>query len=380
MSFFSSITDAISDVAGVFTSAVDDVATFATDNLPLVVTAVAAYYGIPASAVGAAEIAGAEAAGAITASEAASAGFDLYGGLNAGVGAGAEAYGAAGGNVIGNALSSYRDPFFGEGSVLAGGGTVSPAATQGLFDQLSSFTGLSKDAISRLGGAAISSLAGLYGANKLGQASMDAANRLAGANQTATQLQSKMYEEQVARQQPFYQAGVNALPAYTKGVMPGGDLVRPFSLDDFLANKDPGQKYRTDMGLDAIQASAVSRGLGKSGKTYLDLMRAGQDYASQEYQNAYNRFGSDQATRRNALAGLTGFAPTAAQQLNASGANYAANVNDLGASTARNYGNADLTGAAARQSAYAGAGGAFANALSPNPYTAFLNRQMGVIG
>jgi hypothetical protein len=109
-------------------------------------------------------------------------------------------------------------------------------------------------------------------------------------------------------------------------------------------------------------------------------MRAGQDYASQEYQNAYNRFGSNQATQRNALAGLTGFAPTAAQQINASGVNYAANVNDLGASTARNYGNADLTGAAARQSAYAGAGGAFANALSPNPYTAFLNRQMGVIG
>ena len=43
MGFFSSITDAISDVAGVFTSAVDDVATFSTYNLPLVVTAVAAY-------------------------------------------------------------------------------------------------------------------------------------------------------------------------------------------------------------------------------------------------------------------------------------------------------------------------------------------------
>jgi hypothetical protein len=75
---------------------------------------------------------------------------------------------------------------------------------------------------------------------------------------------------------------------------------------------------------------------------------------------------------------LTGFAPTAAQQINASGVNYAANVNDLGASTARNYGNADLTGAAARQSAYAGAGGAFANAVTPDPRTAFYNNMMRV--
>jgi len=262
------------------------------------------------------------------------------------------------------------------------GGTAGAAAgatgIAGLLQQLSSLSGLTTDQLTRLGGAGISSLASLYGASKLGKASMDAANRVATANQSATQLQSQMYQDQVARQEPFYRAGLNALPSYTKGVMPGGDLVRPFSVNDFLANKDPGQKYRTDMGLEAIQSSAVSRGLGKSGKTYLDLMRAGQDYASQEYNNAYNRYVGNQATQRNALAGLTGFAPTAAQQIGNAGSNYATNAGNLGISTAANYGNADMTGAAARQSAYMGAGGALANALSPNPLNAYLNKQLGI--
>ena len=207
---------------------------------------------------------------------------------------------------------------------------------------------------------------------------MDAANRLAGANQTATQLQSKMYEDQVARQQPFYQAGINALPAYTKGVMPGGDLVRPFSMSDYQA--DPGYGFRLSEGMKALDRTAASRGNLLSGATFKGAQRFNQDLASQEYQNAYNRFGSNQATQRNALAGLTGFAPTAAQQIGAAGTNYANTAGNLGINTATNYANADLTGAAARQSAYGGAGGAFANALSPNPYIAFLNKQMGVIG
>lgn len=282
---------------------------------------------------------------------------------------------------------AYRQPFdleYGDGmggpasAAMQAAGAVSPV-TPGLIAQLAAYTGLSTGAIERLGGAAISSLAGLYGANVVGNAADRAANRLAESNQASTQLQKKIYEDQVARQQPFYQAGVNALPAYTKGVMPGGDLVRPFSMDDYQA--DPGYGFRLSEGMKAIDRSAASRGRLLSGETIKDAQRFGQGLATQEYQNAYNRFGSDQATRRNALAGLAGgFAPTAAQQLNASGVNYAANVNDLGASTARNYGNADLTGAAARQSAYGGAGGAFANALNPNPYNAFLNRQMGVIG
>lgn len=252
----------------------------------------------------------------------------------------------------------------------------SDAATTGLIQQLANFTGLSTDAVTRLGSAAISSLAGMYGAGKLSQASLSAANRLATANQGATALQTQMYNDQVARQQPFYQAGLNALPAYSQGVMPGGSLVKPFAAADFQA--DPGYAFRVSEGLKALDRTAASRGGLLSGATLKGAENYNQNMASNEYNNAYNRYVSDQATQRNALAGLTGFAPTAAQQISNAGTNYATNVNNLSTNTATNYANADLTGATARQSAYTGAGGAFANALTPNPLNAYLNKQLGL--
>ena len=277
-------------------------------------------------------------------------------------------------------LGQTVKPFTTNPSFADLGGTAGAAAgatgIAGLLQQLSTLTGLPTSAIERLGGAGISSLASMYGASKLGQASMDAANRVAAANQSATQLQSQMYQDQVARQQPFYQAGLNALPSYTKGVMPGGDLVRPFAATDFQA--DPGYGFRMSEGLKALDRSAASRGNLLSGATLKGAQRFGQDIASNEYNNAYNRYVGNQATQRNALAGLTGFAPTAAQQIGNAGSNYATNAGNLGINTATTYGNADMTGAAARQSAYMGAGGAFANALSPNPLNAYLNKQLGI--
>jgi hypothetical protein len=263
-------------------------------------------------------------------------------------------------------------------------GIGSDAATTGLIQQLANFTGLSTDAVTRLGGAAISSLAGMYGAGKLSQASLSAANRLATANQGATALQTRMYEDQVARQQPFYQAGLNALKPYTTGIMgtqeqqdagQPGSLVRPFAATDFQA--DPGYAFRVSEGLKALDRTAASRGGLLSGATLKGAENYNQNMASNEYNNAYNRYVGNQATQRNALAGLTGFAPTAAQQISNAGTNYATNVNNLSTNTAANYAGADLTSARARQSAYEGAGGAFVNAMSPNPVNAYLNKMMG---
>jgi hypothetical protein len=291
----------------------------------------------------------------------------------AGATSAAGGFGGGGSDGLASLATGNFDPMGAALTQPAAGGVG--GATSGLIQQLANYTGLSTSAIERLGGAAISSLAGLAGAGMTSSAAREAANRLAGANQTAMQLQSKMYEDQVARQQPFYQAGINALPAYTKGVMPGGDLVKPFSMADYQA--DPGYGFRMSEGMKALDRSAASRGGLLSGATMKGAQRYGQDLASQEYQNAYNRYTGNQATQRNALAGLTGFAPTAAQQIGAAGTNYANTAGNLGINTATNYGNAELTGAAARQSAYGGAGGAFANALSPNPLSAYLNKQYG---
>ena len=264
--------------------------------------------------------------------------------------------------------------------------TTAPTGTAGLLQQLSSLSGLTTDQLTRLGGAGISSLASLYGASKLGQASMNAANRVATANQSATQLQSQMYQDQVARQEPFYQVGVNALGPYTTGIMGtpedraagrAGSLVRPFDVNKDYA-QSPWYQASLDKRLKDYTNKMGSMGLVDSGPTrrgILDIAgRAGQE----DITNAYNRYNQDLATQRGALGNLAGFASPAAAAMGAAGSNYGTNVNNLGISTATNYGNADMTGAAARQSAYMGAGGAFANALSPNPLNAYLNKQLGI--
>jgi hypothetical protein len=410
-STFSFITDPIENLLSGANDAIDSASRGVGGSIgqaaPAILAAVAMYYGIPASSVGAAEIAGAAEAGAITAADVAVATPYIDAGMVTGTALDAGAAGAAGAggaiadqvpfNSLINAGTTYVAPG-GVGGAMAGVGTGadivgsdwasglpttngvagigSDAATTGLIQQLATYTGLSTDAITRLGGAAISSLASMYGAGKLSQASLSAANRLATANQGATALQTQMYNDQVARQQPFYQAGLNALPAYSQGVMPGGSLVKPFAATDFQA--DPGYAFRVSEGLKALDRTAAARGGLLSGATLKGAENYNQNMASNEYNNAYNRYVSDQATQRNALAGLTGFAPTAAQQISNAGTNYATNVNNLSTNTATNYANADLTGAAARQSAYTGAGGAFANALTPNPLNAYLNKQLGL--
>ena len=269
---------------------------------------------------------------------------------------------------------------------IAGAMTGGDAATTSLVQKLASLTGLSTSAIERLGGAAISSLASGFGASQIGQASMDAANRLAAANQSATQLQSQMYNDLVARQQPFYQAGVNALGPYTTGIMgtqaqqaagQPGALVRPFDITQDYT-QSPWYQVSLDKKLKDYTNKMASMGLVDSGPTRRGVLGVAGQAGQEDITNAYNRYVNNQATQRNALAGLTGFAPTAAQQIGSAGTNYATNVNNLATNTATNYANADLTGAAARQSAYTGAGGAFANALSPNPLNAYLNKQLGL--
>jgi hypothetical protein len=125
--------------------------------------------------------------------------------------------------------------------------------------------------------------------------------------------------------------------AYESGLVRGdgqGDLTRDFSMADF--QKDPGYQFRMQEGQKAIERSAAARGGLNSGATLKALSRYGQDFASNEYTNAYNRFNSDRDRRFNRLSSLAGIGQTASGQLMQAGQNYGNNVsaNQIG------YGNA----------------------------------------
>ena len=71
-----------------------------------------------------------------------------------------------------------------------------------------------------------------------------------------------------------------------------------FTPEAFAANQDPGYAFRMKEGLKAVDAQAAARGGLISGAALKASQRFGQDMASQEYQNAFNRY---QTARTNTL-------------------------------------------------------------------------------
>ena len=249
-------------------------------------------------------------------------------------------------------------------------------------------------------------------------------------------LQKQQYAEEVARQAPWLTAGTNALaemqdkskwalpaafnpndPAYAQ---PGAFT---FTNQDFQT--DPGYAFRLNEGLKSLERSAAARGGLLSGGTGKALQAYGQDMASQEYQNAYNRAftgyntkvqqadtgfnraltGYNAAVNRaetgyNRLAGLAGVGQAASGQLNqlsqnyvnnatntsqnyannltATGQNYANSANAALGGYGTNASNALLNAANARASGYVGSANALTSALGTglNFYTQqqYINR------
>lgn len=147
----------------------------------------------------------------------------------------------------------------------------------------------------------------------------------------ALQLQQRMYEEGVARQQPFLAGGTEDYNRL-RSLMSGG----PGAAQQFL-QMDPGYGFRLSEGLNALNRSAAARAGLQSGAALKAAQRYGQDVASQEFGNAYNR-----------LAGLAQIGPAAAGVMNTLGQNYATGAGNIYGAMGQTAGQAQL----ARGSAY----------------------------
>jgi hypothetical protein len=217
----------------------------------------------------------------------------------------------------------------------------------------------------------------LFTSNEQSNAAQEAASTAGASADRAAQLQretareqlalqQRMYEEGVARQQPYYQAGTNALARmqqqYNK--MPAAFTGR---VD---LNQDPGYAFRLREGQRALDRQAAARGGLISGGALKAATRYGQEMGSQEYGNAYNRaltkYNADvnrESTGYNRLAAMSGTGQTAANTIGAAGQNYATgagniagtmagNVGNLYMQQGVNQGNALLAGSQARTSSY----------------------------
>lgn len=217
-----------------------------------------------------------------------------------------------------------------------------------------------------MGGIVGSIVGNVAGAIIGGKAAKKAANTQAASADRATELQREMYEKNIELQAPFREAGLSAqnrLLDYM-GLTPGagGKYAKDFSMQDF--QQDPGYAFRIAEGMKALDRTAASRGGLLSGATLRGATRYGQDMASQEYTNAFNRYQTNRANQLNPLQSLMGSGQTAAGQVASAGQNYA---NQAG----QNYMNAGN----ARASGYVGSANAWSNAIG-NAYNQYSQNQM----
>jgi hypothetical protein len=159
--------------------------------------------------------------------------------------------------------------------------------------------------------------AAIFGSALLGgSSSRSAASTQAAAADRAAELQNQQFNRQVELQEPFRQVGLRAL-----NKLEGASDYTPFGMDQF--QQDPGYAFRLSEGMKTLERGAAARGNLMSGATMKGLQRYGQDLASQEYTNAFNRYGIERERRLNPLQSLAGVGQTSTNQLAAAGQNYA---------------------------------------------------------
>ena len=169
--------------------------------------------------------------------------------------------------------------------------------------------------------AAASLIGGAMQARQVGKA--QAAER--EQQDKALQLQQRMYEEGVQRQQPFLTGGTEDYNRL-RALMTGG----PEAAQQFL-QMDPGYGFRLSEGMKALERGAAARGGLLSGNMLRGAQRYGQDLASQEFGQAYNR-----------LAGLANIGPAAAGVMNTLGQQYATGAGNIYGAMGQTAGQAQL--------------------------------------
>jgi len=190
------------------------------------------------------------------------------------------------------------------------------------------------------GGAAI------LGGALAGRGASKAADVQAGAADRAAEGQERMFERQVELSEPWRKAGEQAL----NKLIPLTDY-QNFGMNQFQA--DPGYSFRMSEGMKGLERSAAARGGLLSGATLKGIQRYGQDMASQEYTNAFNRYQTERAARLQPLQSLAGVGQTTAQQ-----------IGQAGMQSAQSIGDTLTSGAAARASGYVGGANALTSALN----------------
>lgn len=180
------------------------------------------------------------------------------------------------------------------------------------------------------------------------KAAKSAADTTAAGTRYAADIQKQMYDQNRADLAPYRDIGYTSLKDIT-GMKPY--LTGQFEdyQDQYL---DPSMAFRMKYGTQATERLANVGGGTLSGNTLRGLTDYGQNLASTEYSNAFNRFQTERGNIYNTLANIAGMGQGA--------------VNtgvQTGQATAQNLGTLAVGGAQAQAAGTIGAANAYSNAL-----------------
>ena len=140
-------------------------------------------------------------------------------------------------------------------------------------------------------------VAALVGGLMGSQASRQAASMQADAAQRASEQQAAQTAQARADLQPWRASGERANNKLSSLMgLDGSDPTAELQAT-------PGYQFRLSEGMKGVENSAAARGSLLSGGALKALQRYGQDFASNEYQNLYNRLSGMSTTGQNAAAG-----------------------------------------------------------------------------
>jgi hypothetical protein len=175
----------------------------------------------------------------------------------------------------------------------------------------------------------------LIGGVSQAYAGQRAAGTQADAADRAAALQERIYNSMAARNLPAETGGNLARDRYldlvglgkNTNAMGYGSAVQPFDMSKFEA--DPGAAFRFKTGMDALKRREALGGNLFSSQALKNAQQFGQDYASQEYANAYNRYRQNRADQLAPLSDLMTGGTNAINATNTAMGNYGTNAANL---------------------------------------------------
>jgi hypothetical protein len=133
-----------------------------------------------------------------------------------------------------------------------------------------------------------------------GSAAKGSSKAMRQASALSGSLYEPAYQEIANLYAPYTDVGKQSLGMLKSGTSDyNAHLLRRFGESDFQT--DPGYRWRIQQGLDALQGSAAAKGGLFSGAAGKALNRYGQEFASNEYQKAYERYNQNQTNQFNRL-------------------------------------------------------------------------------